>query len=80
MSEMILGRGTSAVATPSGRLPRHPELPPLNIEDNSGPRLADYLEKPRLVRTGGRRPHKLESEVGGARYFPSIRYLFIYLP
>ena len=52
------------MATPSGRLPRHPELPPLNIEDNSGPRLADYLEKPRLVRTGGRRPHKLDSEVG----------------
>ena len=68
------------MATPSGRLPRHPELPPLNIEDNSGPRLADYLEKPRLVRTGGRRPHKLDSEVGGARYFPSIICISIYLP
>ena len=70
------------MATPSGRLPRHPELPPLNIEDNSGPRLADYLEKPRLVRTGGRRPHKLDSEVSGwvdsryIMYFPLIRYLF----
>jgi len=41
-------------ATP-GRLPRHPELPPLHIEDNTGPRLKDYLEKPRLVSTLGRK-------------------------
>ena len=43
-----------------GRLPRHPELPPLNIEEVDGPRLKDYLEKPRLVSTGGRRPSRVE--------------------
>jgi len=42
------------------RLPRHPHLPPLNVEDEAGPRLADYLEKPRLVRIGGRRPSQVE--------------------
>ena len=66
------------MATPSGRLPRHPELPPLNIEDNSGPRLADYLEKPRLVRTGGRRPHKLESEVSVEQLIPGLAQLSMY--
>ena len=28
----------------AGRLARHPELPPLSIEDNDGPKLKDYLE------------------------------------
>ena len=40
------------------RLPRHPELPPLNVEMD-GPRLKDYLEKPRLVSTNGRRPSQV---------------------
>jgi len=46
----------------SGRLPRHPELPPLTIKDEDGPKLKDYLEKPRLVSTGGRKPSKLEED------------------
>lgn len=46
----------SSHSTP--RLPRHPELPPLNIEMEA-PRLKDYLEKPRLVSTNGRRPSQL---------------------
>merc|ERR1712018_412410 len=37
------------------RLPRHPELPPLNSTSPSGPRLEEYLEKPRLVSTVGRK-------------------------
>merc|ERR1711971_1407563 len=37
------------------RLPRHPELPPLNSSSPSGPRLEEYLEKPRLVSTAGRK-------------------------
>jgi len=37
------------------RLPRHPELPPLNSSSPSGPRLEEYLEKPRLVSTVGRK-------------------------
>jgi len=48
----------TSASTPA-RLPRHPELPPLNIE-LEGPRLKDYLEKPRLVSTNGRRPSQLE--------------------
>ena len=49
-----------ASSSSSGRLPRHPELPPLNVEEVEGPRLKDYLEKPRLVSTGGRRPSQVE--------------------
>jgi hypothetical protein len=37
---------------------RHPELPPL-ITEVSAPRLKDYLEKPRLVSTYGRRPSQV---------------------
>merc|ERR1712106_784382 len=47
--------------TSAPRLARHPELPPLNIE-MAGPRLQDYLEKPRLVNTAGRRPSQLEDQ------------------
>ena len=47
----------TSASTPA-RLPRHPELPPLNIE-LEGPRLKDYLEKPRLVSTNGRRPSQV---------------------
>merc|ERR1712088_633294 len=36
-------------------LPTHPELPPLNSSSPSGPRLEEYLEKPRLVSTVGRK-------------------------
>lgn len=54
-------RSMSVVSNSSSnyRPPRHPELPPLNI-DVEGPKLKDYLEKPRLVSTNGRRPSKLD--------------------
>jgi len=53
-------RSMSVVSNTSApRLPRHPELPPLNVEMD-GPRLKDYLEKPRLVSTNGRRPSQVE--------------------
>jgi len=45
--------GHTPAATP--RLPRHPELPPLIISELTAPKLADYLEKPRLVNAGASR-------------------------
>ena len=54
MTILLFRPSLTPSATP-GRLPRHPELPPLHIEDNTGPRLKDYLEKPRLVSTLGRK-------------------------
>ena len=39
---------------------RHPELPPLTSEV-SAPRLKDYLDKPRLVSTYGRRPSQVQN-------------------
>lgn len=44
------------------RLARHPELPPLTTE-TTAPRLKDYLDKPRLVSTAGRRPSKVMTDV-----------------
>ena len=61
----------------AGRLARHPELPPLSIEDNDGPKLKDYLEKPRLVSTGGRRPSKV-SDLSVEQMFPELAQLSQY--
>jgi len=57
-------RSQSVLANHSvcARLARHPELPPLTTEADA-PRLADYLEKPRLVSTAGRRPSKVMPDV-----------------
>ena len=41
---------------------RHPELPPLTSEV-SAPRLKDYLDKPRLVSTYGRRPSQVQNNL-----------------
>jgi len=41
-------RSYSVISNGTLRPPRHPELPPLNI-DYEGPRLKDYLAKPRLI-------------------------------
>jgi len=46
----------------SGRLPRHPELPPLTSQV-AAPSLKDYLDKPRLVSTHARRPSQTSSDV-----------------
>jgi len=71
--------------TPSstpGRLPRHPELPPLHLEDNSGPRLKDYLEKPRLVSTLGRKTSRGaglgQEEVSVEELVPGLAQLTMY--
>jgi len=71
-------RSMSVVSTNSStpRLPRHPELPPLNI-DIDGPRLKDYLEKPRLVSTNGRRPSQL-GEMSVEQLIPGLAQLSSY--
>jgi len=58
-------RSASILTTSSSgsiRSARHPELPPLRSEVE-GPRLKDYLDKPRLVSTMGRRPSKADGSV-----------------
>ena len=40
--------------------PRHPELPPLTASAAAAPRLAEYLEKPRLVSTAGRKTSQVQ--------------------
>ena len=70
-------RFPSVAYSTAGRLARHPELPPLNIEDNNGPKLKDYLEKPRLVSTGGRRPSKVE-DMSVEQMFPELAQLSQY--
>jgi len=58
------------------RLARHPELPPLSVEID-GPHLKDYLEKPRLVSTKGRRPSQLE-ELSVEQLIPGLAQLSSY--
>jgi len=71
-------RSVSVVSNPSStpRLPRHPELPPLNVEMD-GPRLKDYLEKPRLVSTNGRRPSQVE-DLSVEQLIPGLAQLSSY--
>lgn len=70
-------RSMSVVSTTSTpRLPRHPELPPLNIE-MEGPRLKEYLEKPRLVNTNGRRPSQM-GELSVEQLIPGLAQLSSY--
>jgi len=59
-------RSASILTTSSSgsiRSVRHPVLPPLNNSGAEGPRLKDYLDKPRLVSTMGRRPSRVEDDV-----------------
>ena len=61
-----------------GRLPRHPELPPLTSEVDA-PRLKDYLEKPRLVNSGPRRPSQvLSSHQGGGSDVHIFLFAYIF--
>lgn len=70
-------RASSTSSTTSGRLPRHPELPPLNLNHNDGPKLKDYLEKPRLVSTMGRKISKQE-DLSVDQLVPGLAQLSMY--
>ena len=70
-------RASSTSSTSSGRLPRHPELPPLSIDHNDGPKLKDYLEKPRLVSTAGRRP-SMQQDLSVEQLIPGLAQLSMY--
>ena len=81
MTTSVFRPSLTPSSTP-GRLPRHPELPPLHLEDNSGPRLKDYLEKPRLVSTLGRKTSRGaglgQEEVSVEELVPGLAQLTMY--
>ena len=81
MTPSVFRPSLTPSATP-GRLPRHPELPPLHLEDNTGPRLKDYLEKPRLVSTLGRKTSRGaglgQEEVSVEELVPGLAQLTMY--
>jgi len=76
VNNLFYGSMSVASSNATPRLPRHPELPPLNIEMEA-PRLKDYLEKPRLVSTNGRRPSQM-GELSVEQLIPGLAQLSNY--